>query len=167
MFRDQKKNKKKQGQRKEQAWPCWACSTSASIEEKPVSSFHEPGRYQQRVLHGVYPWSFAAKALWHAETFRCSQRNKDNSHATRSRSVLKSMSICLNDDACWHFHMSLEHRTHHARIMHSSRERAHAHRHVQIHNMLIHYRLVCSCLLRCAFATDIVTFPQLGFSKQF
>ena len=121
--------------------------------------FHEHGRYQQKVLHGVYPWSFAAKALWHAETFRCSQRNKDNSRATRSRSVLKSTSICLNDDACWHFRGSLEHRKHHARTMHSSRERAHAHRHVQIHNMLIHYRLVCSCLLRCAFATDIVKFP--------
>ena len=67
------------------------------------------------------------------------------SHATRSRSVLKIMSVSLNDDACWHFHRALEHRKHHARIMHSSRERAHAHRHVQIHNMLIHYRLVSSC----------------------
>ena len=57
----------------------------------------------------------------------------------------------------WHFHRSLEHRKHLARIMHSSRERAHAHKqHAQIHNMLIHYRLVSSCLLRCVFAIDIV-----------
>ena len=94
-------------------------------------------------------------------------RNKDKSHAAKSRSVLKSLSISLNDDACWHFRGSLEHRKHHARTMHSSRERAHAHRHVQIHNMLIHYKLVCSCLLRCVFAIDIVNSPQLGFSKEF